>query len=133
MISSTDLMKELRVLIQNIFDMETLDVFFEPHATATYPYTILSLQHHDTHHFKVAFKIGVSLFGTQRHRLHLIDLSHRLTRGLESVRYLDRVTQQLPLCFHKGDEKQMHNAQNVQSITCFYDGLLTNPPQHAGH
>ena len=124
MVDTSDLLKGLRTLIRDTFDENPLDVFFEPQASLTFPYVILSLQNYDTHLRQAIFKIGVSLFGHANQRLNITGYGQNICQHLIRATRMALPSGLVSVSLARAEEKYNHLSQNVHAITQTYDGFL---------
>lgn len=124
MVDASTLLQGLRTLIQGAFDEEPLEVFFEPQASLTFPYIILSLQNYDTHLQRAIFKVSIGLFGHANQRLNITSYGQKICQHLIRATCLTLASKQVYVGLARTDEKYNHLSQNVHAITQIYDGFL---------
>lgn len=125
MVDASTLLQGLRTLIRGAFDEEPLEVFFEPQASLTFPYSILSLQNYDTHLQRAIFKINIGLFGHANQRLNITRYGQNIDQHLIRATRLTLPSREVYVGLARVDEKYNHLSQNVHAITQTYDGFLS--------
>jgi hypothetical protein len=124
MVDAPTLLQGLSTLIRGAFDEEPLEVSFEPQASLTFPYIILSLQNYDTHLQRAIFKISIGLFGHANQRLTITQHGQTIGQHLIRSTRLTLPSGELSVSLARGEEKYNHLSQNVHAITQTYDGFL---------